>query len=140
MTGDAVARTTEQCELGEAARWDARRSELLRVDILAGRIYRDKIIEDGVMLPVQNYHVPGTVGAVAPVAGDEGWLLAAEQGFSYLRPDGELRPVADVAPAGTRMTMPPAIRKVGSGPARWPMINALAADHSIASIALATLN
>ena len=62
MSGDAVARTTEQCELGEGARWDARRSELLRVDILAGRIYRDKIIEDGVMLPVQTYHVPGTVG------------------------------------------------------------------------------
>ena len=76
-------------------------AELLRVDILAGRIYRDKIIEDGASwLPVQTYHVPGTVGAVAPVADDEGWLLAAEQGFSYLRPDGELRPVADVAPAG----------------------------------------
>ena len=36
--------------------------------------------------------------------------------------------------------MPPAIRKVGSGPALWPMINAPVADRSIASIALATLS
>jgi sugar lactone lactonase YvrE len=66
VTGDAVARTTEQCELGEGIRWDARRRELLRVDILVGRIFRDRIIEDGVMVPVQTHQVPGTVGAVAP--------------------------------------------------------------------------
>ena len=92
MTGDAVARTTEQCELGEGARWDARRSELLRVDILAGRIYRDKIIEDGVMVPVQTYQVPGTVGVVAPVADDEGWLLAAEQGLQLSSPGRRAAP------------------------------------------------
>ena len=43
--GGAVACTTEQTLLGEGARWDARRGELLRVDILAGRIYRDRIDE-----------------------------------------------------------------------------------------------
>jgi hypothetical protein len=36
--------------------------------------------------------------------------------------------------------MPPAIRKVGSGPVRLPIINALVAHRSIASIAPATLN
>jgi len=36
--GVAVACTTEQTELGEGVRWDARRDELLRVDILAGRV------------------------------------------------------------------------------------------------------
>ena len=72
VTGDAVARTTEQCAAWRGCSVDARRSELLRVDLLAGRIYRDKIIEDGVMVPVQTYQVPGTVGVVAPVADDEG--------------------------------------------------------------------
>ena len=103
MAGNAVARTTEQCELGEGVRWDARRDELLRVDILSGRIYRDKIIDDGGLLPVETYHVAGTVAAIAPIQGDEGWLLAAARGFSYLRPDGTVRPVAEVAPEGTRM-------------------------------------
>ena len=89
--------------LGEGARWDARRGELLRVDILAGRIYRDRVDDDGDLVPVRSYRVPGTVGAITPVQGDEGWLLAAGQGFVHLRPDGSLRPLAEVAPAGTRM-------------------------------------
>ncbi len=103
MTGDAVACTTEQTVLGEGARWDARRDELLRVDILAGRVYRDRIGDDGGLVPVRAYQVPETVGAVAPVQGDEGWLLAAGRGFAHLSPDGSLRPLAEVAPAGTRM-------------------------------------
>jgi sugar lactone lactonase YvrE len=48
--------------------------------------------------------VAGTVGAVAPVDGDEGWLLAAGRRFLHLSPDGSLRPVTDdVAPTGVRM-------------------------------------
>jgi sugar lactone lactonase YvrE len=43
------------------------------------------------------------VGAIAPIQGDDGWLLAAGQGFAYLRPDGSLLPLAEVTPAGTRM-------------------------------------
>jgi hypothetical protein len=35
---------------------------LLRVDILAGRIYRDKIIEDGVMVPVASITCPAPWG------------------------------------------------------------------------------
>ena len=103
MTGDAIACTTEQCLLSEGARWDARRSELLRVDILAGRVYRDGVDEDGALIPVRTYRVPGTVGAIAPVQGDEGWLLAAGRGFAHLSPDGSLRSLAEVTPAGTRM-------------------------------------
>jgi sugar lactone lactonase YvrE len=103
MTSDPVAHTTEQSELGEGARWDARRDELLRVDILAGRIFRDMINDDGALIPVRSYQVPRTVGAIAPVHNDEGWLLATEQGFSYLRPDGTLQLIAEVAPEETRM-------------------------------------
>jgi sugar lactone lactonase YvrE len=104
MTSNAVACTTEQCELGEGARWDDRYSELLRVDILAGRIYRDKINDDdGVLSPVRTYQVAGTVGAIAPVHDDAGWLLAADRNITYLSPDGPLRVIAEVAREGTRM-------------------------------------
>ncbi len=104
MTVDSVACTTEQNLLGEGARWDARRDELLRVDILAGRVYRDRLDDDGALIPVREYSVPGTVGAIAPIEGDEGWLLAAGRGFLHLSPDGALRRIADdVSPTQTRM-------------------------------------
>lgn len=73
MTSDAVASTTEQTLLGEGARWDARRDELLVVDILAGRVYRGRVADDGGLSLVRAYQLPGTVGAVAPVQDDQGW-------------------------------------------------------------------
>ena len=101
--GTAVACTEEQAVLGEGVRWDARRGELLRVDILAGRVHRDRIQDDGSLVSVRVYTLPETVGAIAPIEGDDGWLLAAGRGFAHLRPDGATRTLADVAPAGTRM-------------------------------------
>jgi sugar lactone lactonase YvrE len=103
VTAEAVACTTEQTVLGEGARWDARRDELLRVDILAGRVYRDRVGDDGGLLPVRTYHVPGTVSAIAPVEGGEGWLLAADRGLVHLAPGGALRPLTEIAPAGALM-------------------------------------
>ena len=103
VTDEAVACTTDQHELGEGARWDARRGELLRVDIMAGRVYRDEVDDDGALVPVRSYQLSGTVGAIAPVQDDGGWLLAAGRGFAHLSPDGSLRPLAEVAPAGARM-------------------------------------
>ena len=38
--------------------------------------------------PVRVYQLPGTVGMIAPVEGDEGWLLGAGRGFVYLALDG----------------------------------------------------
>ena len=103
-TGAAIACTTEQNHLGEGARWDARRNELLRVDIVAGRVYRDQLDDEGALVPVAQYMVPGTVGAIAPIEDDDGWLLAAGRGFVHLSPDGSVRSIADnVSPAGTRM-------------------------------------
>lgn len=100
----AVAVTTEQTHLGEGARWDERRGELLRVDILAGRVFRDRVGDDGALVPVRAHDVPGTVGAVAPVDSDDGWILAAGRGFVHLRPDGALRTIlSDVVDEGTRM-------------------------------------
>jgi sugar lactone lactonase YvrE len=103
MMAGAVACTTEQHVLGEGARWDERRAELLRVDILGGRVHRDQVAADGTLIPVRDYRVPGTVGAIAPVEGDEGWLLATDRGFAHLSPDGSLRRLVEVAPEGTRM-------------------------------------
>ena len=62
--------------LGEGARWDARRDELLRVDIDAGQVFRDRVEGDGLLAPVATYQLSGKVGAVAPIEGDAGWLLA----------------------------------------------------------------
>ncbi len=98
-----MACTISQAQLGEGLRWDARRAELLAVDILAGRVYRGRIDVSGGLSLVGDYQVPGTVGAIAPVDGDEGWLLAAGRDFFHLSPDGSLSLLAQVAPAGTRM-------------------------------------
>lgn len=103
MTGGAISCTTEQNMLGEGARWDAFREELLRVDILAGRVYRDTVAANGLLVPVRAYQLPGTVGAIAPLQDHEGWLLAAGRGFVYLSPEGSQQPLAEVAPEGTRM-------------------------------------
>lgn len=100
MTGDAVACTTEQTVLGEGARWDARRGELLGVDISAGRVYRHRVADDGALIRIRTYQIPGTVGAIAPIHGDEGWLLTAGRGFVHLSPDGSLSPLAEVAREG----------------------------------------
>jgi sugar lactone lactonase YvrE len=69
--------TSEQTLLGEGVRWDARREELLHVDILAGRVFRQRPEADGSLSLVRAYALPWTVGALAPVGGDDGWLLAA---------------------------------------------------------------
>jgi sugar lactone lactonase YvrE len=103
VTSNAVVSSTEQTLLGEGVRWDARRDELLGVDILAGRLYRARVSDDGGLRLVRDYRLPGTVGAIAPVKGDDGWLLAAGRGFVYLSPDGSMSPLAEVAPSGTRM-------------------------------------
>ena len=103
METEAVASTTTQALLGEGLRWDGRRGELVGLDILAGRIFRGHVGVDGELSLVRDYWVPGTVGAVAPVHSDEGWVVAAGRGFVLLRPDGWLRPILQVAPVGTRM-------------------------------------
>jgi sugar lactone lactonase YvrE len=103
MTGDVRPGTTEQTLLGEGARWDARRDELLRVDIVAGRVFRDRIADDGSLELIRAYDVDGTVGAIAPIEGDDGWLLAAGRGFAHLAPDGHVRVLAEVAAEDARM-------------------------------------
>jgi len=45
----------------------------------------------------------GTVGAIAPIEGDDGWLLAAGRGFAHLTLDGDVRILAEVVPDDSRM-------------------------------------
>ena len=71
----AVACSSKQTQLGEGVRWDARRGEMLGVDILAGRVARARIADDGSLAYVREYQLPWTVGMIAPVEGDGGWVL-----------------------------------------------------------------
>jgi sugar lactone lactonase YvrE len=98
-----VACTSTQAVLGEGLRWDTSRAELIGIDILAGRVYRGRVVDDGDLSLVRSYELLGTVGAITPVADDDGWVLAAGRGFVHLLPDGSLRPIVEFAPAGTRM-------------------------------------
>jgi sugar lactone lactonase YvrE len=102
-SSDALACTTEAAELGEGARWDSRRSELLWVDILRGRVVRATVNDDGSLTPVRTYELPMPVGAIAPIEGDDGWLLAAGRGFVHLAPDGAFHSLRDAAPTASRM-------------------------------------
>ena len=101
--GQAVACNTEQTQLGEGIRWDGRRGELLAVDILAGRVARGLLRNDGLIERVGVYQLPETVGMIAPIQGDDGWVLGSGRGFVHLALDGTHRTIAQVAPAGTRM-------------------------------------
>ena len=69
---------------------------MLAVDILAGRVYRGRVRDDGALERVRVYQLPETVGMIAPVEGDDGWLLGAGRGFVYLAPDGTQRTIAEV--------------------------------------------
>ena len=102
----AVACTSEQMILGEGppAGSPVAASSSGWTSWPSAGVYRDRVDHDGALIPVDTYQVAGTVGAVAPIDGDEGWLLAAGRRFLHLSLDRSLRPVTDdVAPSGVRM-------------------------------------
>jgi sugar lactone lactonase YvrE len=93
----------EAAELGEGARWDAARGELLWVDIGAGVLRR--AVEDGDGLrTIATVRIGEPLAAVAPVAGSGGgWLLAAGRGFRHLAADDTVTTLVDTEPADVRM-------------------------------------
>lgn len=102
VDGARVA-SAQRTELGEGSRWDARRDELLWVDILGGRLFREQMDGSGALQRVQEYQLGLPVGAVAPVEGADGWVLALGRGVGYLDPDGTVAwVVEDLAPEGGR--------------------------------------
>jgi sugar lactone lactonase YvrE len=100
VVADARVVTSARAELGEGPRWDARRGELVWVDILRGRVSRETVDADGALQLVRRYDVGTTVGAVAPVSGGDGWVVAAGRGVAHLGLGGRLTPIVDVAPQG----------------------------------------
>ena len=92
-----------QTVLGEGVRWDAARQELLWVDIVEGRLMRQKVTGDEALEDAGELDLDRPLGAVAPVEGDDGWLVAAGRGLARLGRDGGLAPIADLAPPGHRV-------------------------------------
>jgi sugar lactone lactonase YvrE len=101
--GPAVVCAGRRAVLGEGVRWDARRGELLRVDITEGLLVRERPGPDGDLHEVGVLRVDVPLAAVAPVAGHDGWAVLAGRGFAHLSSDGALTPLAEVAPRGARM-------------------------------------
>lgn len=84
---------------GEGIRWDARRQELLWVDISAGRFLRAPL--DGLDSPVEHTE-DAPVGAVTPYDAG-GWLLAAGRGLRAVDEQGRTHQIADLEPDDVRM-------------------------------------
>jgi sugar lactone lactonase YvrE len=86
----ARAVSDERVELGEGCRWDGANKQLLWVDILTGRLFCAKF--DGEKLVTTSvYEVPGHLTAIAPFEdASQGWIIAANQGFSWLKLNGDV--------------------------------------------------
>lgn len=104
VLGPAVLSVESTVTLGEGSRWHASSGELLWVDITGGVLFREFVDDAGNLTRVATHDATMPVGAVAPVAGIGGWLLAAGRGFAYLPEAGALRILAETdAGAGARM-------------------------------------
>jgi sugar lactone lactonase YvrE len=92
---DAVLLADVAAELGEGPLWDAERSVLSWVDILAGTV---QVTSSGGE-ELRRYEVGHAVGAALPASGG-GFLLADARGFTRLSEDGATADVLDLF-AGT---------------------------------------
>ncbi len=98
-TQRAEPATERTYAFGEGLRWDADRSELLWVDLLAGRLHRAPL--DRLDEPTTT-EVGEPLGAFAPAAGG-GFLLAAGQGLAHLSAAGEVTSGPRLEPESSRM-------------------------------------
>lgn len=83
---EAVAANDEQYFLGEGAQWDAPRSRLLWVDILAGRVFEGRLDGERVVTTA-THSFEGMVGTVVPAA-DGSLLVAAQEELVVIAPGG----------------------------------------------------
>jgi sugar lactone lactonase YvrE len=100
MTPSPAAATREAFRLAEGPLWDADRSRLLWVDILAGAVL-EGTLDDGRIEVTGRHDFDGMVGAVA-VADDGTLLVAAQEGLAVVRPDGTRADGPRVVPAGKK--------------------------------------
>jgi sugar lactone lactonase YvrE len=98
--GDSAGKTwtvrpcsAEPGRLSEGPRWDGGRSELVWVDVLAGRLHRARPGADGQLEVLQTFQVACHLGAAAPAAGG-GYVLAAGPGFVHVDEAGAIRELA----------------------------------------------
>ena len=105
-------RSTRQAELGEGARWDDVAQQLLTVDILRGElnVWDIDVAASQPFSAIASHQVGAVLGAVAPVAGQDGrdperdgWVIARGTGIALLSAAGELTPLLDLAPFGYRV-------------------------------------
>ena len=87
---NAHAWTDERLELGEGIRWIDERLAL--VDILRGRLLEHDATGPGPLRQLAQLDVP--LGAVAPVDGAPGWIVAAGTGIALLDEHGGLEWIA----------------------------------------------
>ncbi|HET8559444.1 MAG TPA: SMP-30/gluconolactonase/LRE family protein [Marmoricola sp.] len=92
LTADCWAHL--QLELGEGVRWDARRGELLWVDVHRGRLYVATLV-DVDLDAVREIDVGGPLTAVFPLPDpDDGWLVGHGEGLAALSRAENLTPLA----------------------------------------------
>jgi sugar lactone lactonase YvrE len=90
--------------LSEGPRWHEERQELLWVDVLAGKLHRGRVANDGGLAEVETIAIDRHVGAVAPVLGG-GYVLAAGQGFLFVDESGSITELAQPAAGRKELRM-----------------------------------
>lgn len=122
LTAEPIGPTGDPAELGEGPLWLGG-ERVSWVDILGGRVFDGRLTgaaeeprtdaapPAAATLTVASVYDAGRhVGAAVPVAGGDGWLLAAAQGFAHLRADGTVAELAQPArdertPGGSAVRM-----------------------------------
>jgi sugar lactone lactonase YvrE len=97
----AVPAADFRAEHAEGPAWDTRRDELLWVDQFAGLVHRGRFTDR--LEIVHTYRLGMPVGAVVPIAGEDGWLVAAGPGYARLDLDGTVTVLAELEPPANRM-------------------------------------
>jgi sugar lactone lactonase YvrE len=90
--------------LSEGPRWHGERDELFWVDILASRLHRAGLREDGLLEIVETIELDRHVGAAAPAAAG-GYVLAAGTGFLLVDAAGGVRELAQPEAGRTDVRM-----------------------------------
>lgn len=103
-TWTVTACSDQPGRLSEGPRWDAGRSELLWVDVLAGRLHRARLDADRLLEVLQTFQIHGPLGAAAPAAGG-GYVLAAGPGFLHVDDAGAVRKLAQPEAGRTDVRM-----------------------------------